>query len=90
MVVKFEKDTQIRLLGVWRRKFLCCSCWDSNLRPFHHESDALPLSYPHSLNSGQHVSLQTALMLLARQVRHRGIRTDCFNFFYNKIILIKL
>ena len=26
---------------LWRRKFSCCSCWDSNLLPFNHESDAL-------------------------------------------------
>ena len=29
-----------------RRKFSSCFCRDSNPRPFDHESDALPLSYP--------------------------------------------
>ena len=32
----------------WRRKFSCLSLWDSNPRPFDHESDHLPLSYPRS------------------------------------------
>ena len=33
---------------LWRRKFSRCSCEDSNLQPFDHESSALPTSYPGS------------------------------------------
>ena len=31
----------------WRRKFCHCSCWDSNLRSFNHESSIIPLNYSH-------------------------------------------
>ena len=33
---------------LWKRKFSHCSCWDSNLQPFDHESGTLPTSYPSS------------------------------------------
>ena len=34
--------------GKQKQKTICRSCRDSNPRPFHHESVALPLSYPRS------------------------------------------
>ena len=45
-------DTKMRISTEswpWRRKFSCCSCWDSNPQPFHDKSCALPLSCPCSL-----------------------------------------
>ena len=42
-------DTEVRVSTEswpWIRKFSRCLCWDSNLRPFDHESVAPLLSYP--------------------------------------------
>ena len=36
----YQSKSQHRKL-TWRRNFSCCSCWDSNLRPFDYESSAL-------------------------------------------------
>ena len=52
--VRVGTDTEI---GVgteswpWRRTFSGCSCWDSNRRPFDHESVAQPLSRPRYVES---------------------------------------
>ena len=44
-------DTEIRVSTegwLWRKKFSCYFCWDSNSRHFDDESIAPPLSHPHS------------------------------------------
>ena len=45
-VTQSGTDTEISQLE--RRKSSCLSCWDSNPRPFDHESVTLPLSHPSS------------------------------------------
>ena len=45
---------------LWRRKFSCHSCLDSNSQPFNHKCGALPTNYPSFPRAFEHQSADTA------------------------------